>query len=428
MTENASSSRFQWRDLWRILQTLVGVWTFALLLVYLLAKPLLNPPMDDAMALLLFLGLSGSASILIAFISYRLGLVTRLRSLRYTLIAVTVLTVGLVFLNVWVTAQLMFFEEHDQSLTLILLVFAGGTALGFGYFISNALTERIKGVAEAARQLSQGDLSTRVQVQGNDELAELAVTFNTMAARLQEIDEQKRMLEQTRRDLVAWVSHDLRTPLASLRLVIDALVDGVVQDEETTRRYLTTAQNEIRSLNDLINDLFELAQIDVGYVNLRLERTSFNDLVSDTISAMRALAEKRSVRLTGSVDARLDPVVVDPEKIQRVLSNLLVNAIRHTPSNGQVWVSAQLAGDHLRVEVRDTGEGIASSDLPHIFERFYRGQPARTRDEDGQRGTGLGLAIASGLVEAHGGKIEVQSEPGRGTTFSFTLPRRLSIG
>jgi signal transduction histidine kinase len=420
--------RFPWRDLWRILQTLVGVWTFALLLVFLLAKPLLNAPMDDAMLLLAFLGLSGSASILIAYGAYRLGLVTRLRSLRYALIAVTVLTIGLVFSNVWVTARLMFFNEHDQSLTLILLVFAGGTALGFGYFISNALTERIMGVAEGARELSKGNLSARVPVQGNDELAELATTFNMMAARLQEIDEQKRMLEQTRRDLVAWVSHDLRTPLASLRLVIDALVDGVVQDEETTRRYLATAQNEIRSLNDLINDLFELAQIDVGHVNLRLERASFNDLVSDTLSAMRTLADKRGVRLTGSVDAKIDPVVVDPEKIQRVLSNLLANAIRHTPANGEVALSARLAGDAVRVEVRDTGEGIAPADLPHIFERFYRGQPARTRDGDGQRGAGLGLAIASGLVEAHGGKIEVQSELGKGTVFSFTLPRRLSTG
>jgi signal transduction histidine kinase len=418
-----NSNRFHWRDLWRIFQTLVGVWAFALLLVSLLAKPLLNPPMDDAVLLLLFLGASGSASILIAYLSYRMGLVTRLRSLRYALIAVTLLTIGLVFLNVWVTAQLMFFNEHDQSLTLILLVFAGGTALGFGYFVSSALTERITGVAEGARKLSKGDLSTRVPVQGNDELAELAMTFNDMAARLQETDEQKRMLEQTRRDLVAWVSHDLRTPLSSLRLVIDALVDGVVQDEATTRRYLATAQNEIRSLNDLINDLFELAQLDVGHINLRLEHTSFSDLVSDTLSTMRAVAEKRGVRLTGSVDPQVDPVVADPEKIQRVLSNLLVNAIRHTPTDGEISLSAQLAGDTVRVEVRDTGEGIAPGDLPHIFERFYRGQPARTRDGDGQRGAGLGLAIASGLIEAHGGRIEVQSQLGRGTVFSFTLPR-----
>lgn len=428
MSQAKQPSRLHWYDLWRMVQTLVGVWAFAGALVFLVATPLLNPPMQDAILLLVFLGLSGSASILLAYLAYRLGLVSRVRRLRYTLIILTALTIALFFLNVWVTAQLMFIDQHDLGLTTVLLVFAGGTALGFGYFISSALTERITGVAEGARELSKGDLSTRVPVQGNDELAELAATFNIMAARLQEIDEQKRMLEQTRRDLVAWVSHDLRTPLASLRLVIDALVDGVVQDEETTWRYLATAQNEIRNLNDLINDLFELAQIDVGHVNLRLERTSFNDLVSDTLSAMRALAERRGVRLTGSVDERVDPVMVDPEKIQRVLSNLLANAIRHTPTDGEVSLSAKLAGDSVRVEVRDTGEGIAPGDLPHIFERFYRGQPARTRDGEGQRGAGLGLAIASGFVEAHGGKIEVQSKPGQGTIFSFTLPRGLPTG
>ena len=135
------------------------------------------------------------------------------------------------------------------------------------------------------------------------------------------------------------------------------------------------------------------------------------------------MAERRGIRLDGHVSSEIDPVQIDPEKIQRVLYNLLTNAIRHTPAGGEVTLSATLVGDVVRVTVKDSGEGIATQDLPHIFDRFYRGEPARTRDQDGQRGAGLGLAIARGLVEAHQGTIEVNSEPGKGAQFSFTLPR-----
>lgn len=411
-------------DVSRIVQTLAAVWVFALALVVLLAQPVLNPPTEDALQLLLFLGVSGSASVVIAFLLYRLGLVNWFRSLRYALIVVTVMTIGLVFLNVWVTAQLMFIDEHDLSLTAILLVFAGGTALGFGYFISSALTERIMVVADGARQLSKGDLSTRVAVQGNDELAGLATTFNMMAAQLQELDTAKRQLEQSRRDLVAWVSHDLRTPLASMRLVIEALLDGVVDDPDTIKRYLTTAQTEIESLNRLINDLFELAQLDAGHITLQCEQTSLADLLSDTLSGMRALAEQGGVHLEGQAAPDTDPVYIDAQKIQRVLYNLIGNAIRHTPPGGTVTIHAMRAGKMAQVDVRDSGEGIPAADLPHIFERFYRGERARTRDSGGQRGVGLGLAIAQGLIEAHGGAITAYSDPGQGAKFTFTLPRQ----
>jgi signal transduction histidine kinase len=231
------------------------------------------------------------------------------------------------------------------------------------------------------------------------------------------------MLEQSRRDLIAWASNDLRTPLASMQLVVDALVDGVAEDEETRQRYLSTAQREIANLKELINDLFELSQLESGHIDLRLQQTSLSDLLSDTLSALRAMAERRGIRLDGHVSSDIDPVQIDPEKIQRVLYNLLTNAIRHTPAGGEVLLSASVVGNVVRVTVTDSGEGIATQDLPHVFERFYRGEPARTRDRDGQRGAGLGLAIARGLIEAHQGTIEVKSEPGKGAQFSFTLPR-----
>ncbi|MCB9453002.1 MAG: HAMP domain-containing protein [Anaerolineaceae bacterium] len=424
MATQSRQTNQRWvRDIWRILQTVAAVWVFALALVMFVAEPLLNPPRADAMQLLLFLGVSGSTSLLIAFLFYRLGLVNWFRSLRYALIVVVLLTIGLIFLNVWVTARLMFIDDHDLSLTAILLVFAGGAALGFGYFISNALTERIMMVADGARQLSKGDLSTRVAVQGNDELAGLATTFNMMATQLQELDTAKRQLEQSRRDLVAWVSHDLRTPLASIRLVISALRDGVVSDTETVNRYLNTAQTEIESLNQLINDLFELAQMDAGHLVLDREQTSLTDLLSDTLSGMRALAEAGNIHLKGQAAPDTDPVYVDPQKIQRVLYNLIGNAIRHTPPGGTVSVGAFGIGEMAQVDVCDSGEGISPEELPFIFERFYRGERARTRDKGGQRGVGLGLAIAQGIIEAHGGDISAHSVPGQGAVFTLTLPR-----
>ena len=230
---------------------------------------------------------------------------------------------------------------------------------------------------------------------GQDELAGLARSFNMMAARLEEAAAQRARLEQGRRDLIAWTSHDLRTPLASLRLVIEALVDGVAGDEATQQRYLETAQREIRNLSELIDDLFELSQLESGHIELRLQRSSLSDLLSDTLGALRPVALRHEVRLEGQVSSAVDPVLIDPEKIQRVLYNLVSNAIRHTPAGGYVQLGAELSGpDQVRVTVTDSGEGIATADLPQVFERFWRGEQARTRAHSGERGAGLGLAIA----------------------------------
>ncbi len=407
----------------RMLQLLVSIWIFDVLLVLLLAPPLLAPPPEATQELILLMGVSGSASLLVAWLIYRLGLIRWFRSLRYGLLVLSILIIGVVFFNVWFLAQAMFFEAHDFNLTVLVLIFAAWTALGCGYFIAFAFIRRIMTVAGGAGSLAGGDFSTRVPVEGNDELAALAAAFNMMAQRLQEAAEQKERLEQSRRDLIAWASHDLRTPLASLQLVIDALVDGVADDEATRQRYLHTAQKETSNLKELINDLFELSQLESGHIDLKLQRASLTDLLSDTLSAMRAMAERRGVRLDGHVSHDIDPVQIDPEKIQRVLYNLLSNAIRHTPAGGDVLLTAEAVGDGVRVTVKDSGEGIASEDLPHIFERFYRGERARTRDSHGERGAGLGLAVARGLIEAHRGTITVDSQPGQGARFVFTLPR-----
>src|SRR5258708_8172332 len=395
----------------------------ALSLVIVIVGPVLEAPPNDIFLLMLFLASTGGVSVMASYALYKLGLVHWFRSLRWALLAVIAMTVLLIFLNVWVTARLMFIKQQDLILTTLLLLFAGLCAISFGFFISAALTERISRLTQGADRLASGDLTARVKVVGKDEVASLAETFNRMAMRLEEAAAQKEIVEQTRRDLITWVSHDLRTPLASLRVVVEAMADGVVSDQDTVQRYLANAQGEIQHLSRLIDDLFELAQLDAQHVALHAEPASLRDLMSDTLESMHAQADQRNITLTGSVDD-VDVVRMAPDKIQRVLNNLIGNALRHTPPGGAVTLRAHADGSEVRVEIVDSGEGISDEDLPHVFESFYRGEKSRARDEQGIRGAGLGLAIAKGLVEAHGGRIWVESTPGHGSRFIFSLPYR----
>jgi len=298
-------------------------------------------------------------------------------------------------------------------------VFAGGMATVLGYFLSNTVTERIDNLKNAAEKLSKGDLQTRVPVTGRDEVAALAATFNHMAEQLQLTDQKQRELESMRRDLIAWVSHDLQTPLTSMRAIIEALSDGVVEDPDTIKRYLHTAQRDVKNLSALIDDLFQMAQLDAGGFPLHSANASLSDLVSDTLESFTELAKQNKISLEGNVDLDVDPVHMDTQAIGRVLNNLIGNALRHTPNNGRVsvWVRRN---QRVEVTVSDTGEGIRAEDLPHIFERFYRGDAARSRNRG--VGAGLGLAIARGIVQAHGGSIEVESQIGKGTQFTFYIP------
>jgi signal transduction histidine kinase len=291
--------------------------------------------------------------------------------------------------------------------------------MSLGYFFSVSLTDRIVGLNQAARQIAQGHLASRVPASGRDEIANLANTFNEMAAQLEASAQRQRDLEALRRDLIAWVGHDLRTPLASIRVIVEALADGVVQDGATVERYLQTAQHQIRSLSLLLDDLFELAQIDVDGLQLEWHLDSISDLISDTIEGFSALAAQQGIELQGSVAGDVGPVLMDAPKIERVIANLLDNALRHTPAGGVVQVTACAEPGCVQVEVRDTGEGVDALDLPHIFERFYRGEKSRNRSTGG---AGLGLAIASGIVRAHGGRIGAESTVGEGTRIWFSLP------
>ncbi|MEW5942075.1 MAG: ATP-binding protein, partial [Chloroflexota bacterium] len=327
------------------------------------------------------------------------------------------LSAALTFFNVWFSAQLMFASKHDLLLAIVLLIFASGMAMALGYFISSALTDRIDIVKGAADSLANGNLDTRVTVSGNDEVAALGKAFNEMAARLQAADLRQRELEQARKDLIAWASHDLQTPLASVRAILEALADGLVDDPDTIKRYLATAQRDVQSLSSLIDDLFQMAQLDAGGLQLNREPASLADLVSDTLESFSELASRQRVTLSGRVDPGADPLRIDTQRIGRVLNNLVGNALRHTPAGGQVTLEARRSGPTVEVTVQDTGEGIREEDLPRVFERFYRGEKSRSRATGG---AGLGLAIARGIVRAHGGDIRAENRDG--ARFVITLP------
>lgn len=225
-------------------------------------------------------------------------------------------------------------------------------------------------------------------------------------------------MEEERRDLFVSVSHDLRTPLSSIRAMIEAINDGVVHEPDAVNRYLHLVQRETEHLGHLIDDLFELARIESGNVDLQVSTVPLAELVTETVDSMRVHAQDRGINLYLKCDENLQPLTLDGPRMQRVLVNLIDNALRHTPAGGEVRVDLAQHGGRIELAVTDTGEGIAPDDQRRVFDRFYRAEKSRSRDTGG---AGLGLAIARGLVEAQGGNIDVDSEPGKGARFVVRL-------
>jgi signal transduction histidine kinase len=333
------------------------------------------------------------------------GLVLRLLpSVGARLAGLALLAVALPLAAVLLSGVAMF---HMGADVVILAVAAASStvALAAALIVGRSITGPVDRLRDVSRTLAGGDLTARAPEEGPSEIAELGAAFNAMAERLEE-------LFDARRELVAWASHDLRTPLAAIRAMIEAIEDGVA----TTEQYMPALGEQARTLSTLVDDLFELARIDAGVLTLELEEVSLESLVDSCVRALEAEAGRRNVRLETRMDDA-PPVRCAPDKVERVLFNLLTNALRHTPSDGSVAVLVEPATDHVRVSVEDTGEGIAPQAIRRIFDRFWRADPARSPG-----GSGLGLAIARGLVEAQGGRIWAENRANGGARVSFTLP------
>ncbi|MGI8749984.1 MAG: sensor histidine kinase [Thermoleophilaceae bacterium] len=327
-------------------------------------------------------------------------------------------SVALTVIGVAAIALLMFVSAHDAFTMAVLLVFAGGLTGYTASVLARSVMHDIEAVGEGVRAVGEGQRELAIETAAHDEIAELAQAAEAMARRLGATEAERETAEGARRDLIAAVSHDLRTPLTSLRLLADAIADDV-GDQQTRATYLARMSVHIASLSSLVEDLFELSRLEAGEIRWSMQRVALGELVEETVEAMRPQAETRRVDVRAEVNGDVAPARADPEKLQRVLFNLIHNAIRHTPADGSVTVAAQSDGDSVEVEVADTGEGLAPAERERAFEPFFRGGDQSARSADG---TGLGLTICRAIVEAHGGRIWFAESDG-GARVRFSLPK-----
>lgn len=332
---------------------------------------------------------------------------------------VAVTSVGAVAVAAVAAANFMLLITTPLRPLLLVIATAGAVGMLVAVGLARRVGEQSRRLEAYARDVGDGRVPTG-GVFGIREFDALASELRDTAARLEDARVRARAMDEARRELVSWVSHDLRTPLSGIRAIAEALEDGIVTDEATVKRYYTTLRRETDRLAGLVGDLFELSRISSGGVALDVEEASLSDLVSDALAAAGPVAKAKGVRLQGQLLGPLPPVPLAIPELLRVLGNLLENAISQTPTQGAVEVEAGVDRGHAFVEVRDTCGGIPDAELERVFETGFRGSRARTPRVDGGGG-GLGLAIARGLVEAHRGQLTVANRDG-GCTFRVLLP------
>lgn len=286
------------------------------------------------------------------------------------------------------------------------------TSFVFIYFFSHRFTKPLKLMKNAAAKISSGDFQRRLDIKSRDEIGELASAFNQMAVELQNIEEM-------RRGFIANVSHELRTPMTSIRGFVEGILDGTIPPEKQSQ-YLIIVRDEAKRLNRLVNDLLDLAKMEAGEISLNIKTLDINELIRKCIIKLEALLLEKNLTVDADFEEEHILVSADEDAIERVLYNLLHNAVKFTPAGGKIKVMTHILKDKVKVTIDDTGIGIDENELNMIWERFYKTDKSRSRDKTG---TGLGLAIVRNIINEHGQKIWVKSESGAGTSFAFTLAR-----
>ncbi|MFG2981760.1 sensor histidine kinase [Streptomyces sp. NPDC048258] len=366
--------------------------------------------MRDLLLIASYAFLGAGAAGLLGAVALR---ILRRRSVAVSLAVVAAVAVSAMLAGTLAVAWAMFLSSHDLAVVTTVVAMAAAVSLGTALLLGRQVVLRCRELVGAARDFGQGGTFTAPAAPAPAELAALSRELAVSSERLVASRERERALETSRRELVAWISHDLRTPLAGLRAMSEALEDGMVADPA---RYHQQMRAEVERLNSMVTDLFELSRIHAGALSLSPTRMSLYELVGDALAGADAVAREHGVRLAGGGVAPL-PVEVDGKEMTRVLSNLLVNAIRHTPADGTVAIAAERRADVVVLSVTDACGGIPEEDLPRVFDTGWRGSQARTPPS----GAGLGLAIVRGIVEAHSGHADVRNVPG-GCRFELTLP------
>ena len=333
---------------------------------------------------------------------------------RFDLVVGTV--AGVILLGVLAAAELMFVSNHDALIVSAIALGAGLVALRAARVASAGVVQEVGHVRDVLGSVGDGERTVRVHAGSAAELSELAGAVNRMIEQLAEEERRRDAADAARRNLVAAISHDLRTPLAALRLMLAAIEDGVV-DGPTRDRYLASMHTHVSALGSMVDDLFELSRLEAGDLDWSIRQVELPELVDEAVAAMRIEAEAKGVAVATELRPLPRPARADPERLQRVLFNLIQNAIRHTPVDGSVTVRAEPAGEWVEIEVADTGSGIALEARERLFDPFVRG-PAG--DDDAAR-AGLGLALSRAIAEAHGGQIWV-ADSEAGTRVRFVIP------
>jgi signal transduction histidine kinase len=328
-----------------------------------------------------------------------------LPTLRLQLVALAFLAAVLPLGTVLASGLVMFHMQDDVKILMLSSTAAVASVIP-ALLLARWILSAIDRLHDSSARLAGGDLGARAPQAGLRELAELGGSFNKMAASVEE-------LFDARRQLVAWASHDLRTPLASINAMLEALEDGLVPLEQ----YLPSLRDRVHALSGLVDDLFELARIDAGALTIDLQDARLDKVVAGCLRGFDAQARVQQVSLEARLSEPLPAVRCAPDKVERVLLNLLTNALRHTPSDGAIAVSVRAEEYEVEVAVEDTGRGIEPGNERRMFDRFWRADTSRSSD-----GAGLGLAIAQGLIEAQGGRIWAENRPGGGTRVAFVLP------
>lgn len=306
--------------------------------------------------------------------------------------------------------ELEFIDRTNRTLLLGALIGAV-IALLLGVFLSQTLTRPIRELTRATHAVSEGDLSQQVPVRSDDELGELAQAFNKMSAQLSRS-------VNVRRQMTADIAHELRTPLSLILGHAEAVHDGVLPP---TRENFEIIREEATRLEHLVNDLRTLSLVDAGELAVQVQMVEPGRLVQEVASLYQVQAQKKDISFVLDVSPDLPKIEVDPGRMTQVLTNILDNAIRHTPEGGQIFLRAEQTGDRVMLSIQDSGPGLEIDDIDRIFERFYRTDAARQR-QDG--GSGLGLAIARSIVQAHGGQVSAESESGKGLKIIIALPKK----